>query len=101
MPSMCTFTIKHTYGVPIHVKSHIVVLGNFELQPWTKNDCFSPVVSIPMVRLLTALAVHKKYTIKHGDCKFAFIQAALPEGELTIVKPHVGCPFGGNEPTGD
>ncbi len=95
MPSMCTFTIKRTNGVPTRAKSRIVVLGNFDPRPWTKADCFSPVVSIPMVRLLTALAVHNKRTIKQGDCKFAFIQASLPEDELTIVKPPVGCPFSG------
>jgi hypothetical protein len=48
-----------------------------------------------MVRLLTALAVHNKRTVKQGDCKFAFTQASLPPDELTIVKPPVGCPFSG------
>jgi hypothetical protein len=45
-----------------------------------------------MVRLLTVLAIHNKRTIKQGDCKFAFIQAALPKNEITIVKPPIGCP---------
>jgi hypothetical protein len=48
-----------------------------------------------MVRFLTALAVHNKRTIKQGDCKFAFIQATLPDNEVTIIKPPVGCPFSG------
>lgn len=95
IPSMCTFTVKRTNGVPTRAKSRIVVLGNFDTRPWTKSDCFSPVVSIPMVRLLTALTVHNKRTVKQGDCKFAFIQATLPDNELTIVKPPVGCPFSG------
>jgi hypothetical protein len=93
MPSMCTFTVKKTNGIPTRAKSRIVVLGNFDPRPWTKSDCFSPVVSIPMVCLLTALAVHNKRTVKQGDCKFAFIQASLPADELTIVKPPIGCPF--------
>ncbi len=95
MPSICNFTIKCTNGVPTHAKSWSVVLGNFDPRLWTKTDCFSPVISIPMVRLLTALAVHNKCTIKQGDCKFAFIQTSLPAEELTIVKPPVGCPFSG------
>jgi hypothetical protein len=57
IPSMCTFTIKRTNGIPTRAKSRIVVLRNFDPRPWSKLDCFSPVVSIPMVRLLTALAV--------------------------------------------
>jgi hypothetical protein len=48
-----------------------------------------------MVCLLAALAVHNKQTVKQGDCKFAFIQAALPDDEVMIVKPPVGCPFSG------
>jgi hypothetical protein len=95
MPSMYTFTIKRTNGVPTHAKSWIVVIGNFDPRPWIKTDCFSPVVSIPMVCLLTVLAVHNNCTSKQGNCKFAFIQASLPADELTIVKPPVGCLFSG------
>jgi len=96
MPSMlCCFTVKKANDVPTRAKSRIVVLGNFDPRPWTKSDCFSPVVSIPMVRLITALAVHNRCTVKQGDCKFAFIQASLPESELTIAKPPLGCPFSG------
>jgi len=95
IPSMCTFTIKKTNGVPTRAKSRIVIVGNLDPRPWTKSDCFSPVVSIPMVRLLKPLAVHNKRTVKQGDCKFAFIQASLPENELTIVEPPAGCPCSG------
>jgi hypothetical protein len=75
IPSMCVFTVKHTYGIPTHAKSRIVVLGNLEQPHWNKSDYFSPVVSIPMIHLLTALAVHNGRTLKQSDCKFAFIQA--------------------------
>ncbi len=37
----------------------------------------------------------KKRTLKQGDCKFAFIQATLPEDKITIIKPPIGCPFSG------
>jgi hypothetical protein len=45
-----------------------------------------------LVRLFIALAVHNKCTIKRGNCKFAFIQASLPEDEITLVKPPISCP---------
>jgi hypothetical protein len=93
IPSMCIFTVKHHNGVPTRAKSRVVVLGNLEQKSWSKTDCFSPVFSIPMIRLLTALAVHNGRTLKQADCKFAFIQATLPSEEVTVVKPPLGCPF--------
>ena len=92
---MSTFTVKNTNGIPTHAKSRIVVLRNFDPRPWPKSDCFSPVVTLPMVYRLVAMAVHNKRMLKQGDCKFAFIQATLPPEELTIVKPPHGCPFSG------
>jgi len=73
IPLMCIFTVKHTNGIPTCAKSCIVVLGNLDQHIWSKSDCISPVVSIPMIRLLTALAVQNNRTLKQGDCKFAFI----------------------------
>jgi hypothetical protein len=37
IPSMCTFTVKKTNGVPTRAKSRIVALGNFDHRPWTKT----------------------------------------------------------------
>jgi len=93
IPSMYTFVVKHTNGIPTRAKSRIVVLGNLEQRSWTKADCFSPVISIPMIRFLTALAIQHGQPLQQADCKFAFIQASLPPEEHTIVKPPVGCPF--------
>jgi len=93
IPSMCTFVVKHNNGIPTRAKSHIVVLRNLEQCTWTKADCFSPVISIPMICFLTALAVHKGRTLKQADCKFAFIQASLPSDEHTIIRPPIRCPF--------
>jgi hypothetical protein len=85
--------VKHTNGIPTQAKSCIVILGNLEKRSWTKADCFSPVISIPMIRFLTASAVQNGWMLKQADCKFAFIRASLPSEEHTIVKPPVGCPF--------
>jgi hypothetical protein len=72
IPSMCTFVVKHTNGIPTRAKSRIVVLGNLEQRSWTKADCFSPLISIPMIRFLTALAVQNGRPLQQADCKFAF-----------------------------
>jgi hypothetical protein len=93
IPSMCTFVVKHTNSIPTRAKSRIVVLGNLEQHSWTKANCFCPVISVPMIQFLTALAVQNGRTLKQADCKFALIQASLPPDEHTIVKPPIGCPF--------
>jgi len=61
------------------------------MTPWTKADCYAPVVSLPVVRLLTALAVRHKRPLKQGDFKNAFVQASLPENKTTIIRPPTGC----------
>jgi hypothetical protein len=94
IPSMAVFTIKKdSLGRPLRAKSRIVVLGNRDPVAWSKADCYAPVASLPIVRLLTALAVNHKRTVKQGDCKNAFVQAELPPEEETVVKPPPGCPF--------
>jgi hypothetical protein len=67
IPSTCIFTVKHTDSVPTRAQSRIVVLGNLDRHDWGKLDCFAPVVSIPMIRFLTALAVQHGRTLKQGD----------------------------------
>jgi hypothetical protein len=97
IPSMCVFTVKKdSSGRPLRAKSCIVVLSNKDPTEWTKADCFAPVVSLPVVRMLTALAVQQKRTLKQADCKLAFIQATLPPEEITVVKPPAGCPLSGS-----
>ena len=38
------------------------------------------------------MAVQEGRYLKQGDCKNAFCQPELPEDELCIVKPPMGCP---------
>ena len=96
IPSMCVFTIKKdAFGNPVRAKSRIVVLGNKDPTEWTKADCFAPVVSLPTVRMLTALVIQHQRILKQGDCKNAFVQADLPDKEVTVVKPPAGCPCSG------
>ena len=91
IPSMSIFTVKLKNGIPHRAKCRIVALGNKESTQWTKADCYAPVVSLPVVRLLAALAVRHKRTLKQGDFKNAFVQAPLPDHECTIIRPPPGC----------
>ena len=54
---------------------------------------YAPVVALPIVCMLAALAVQHRWTLKQGDCKNAFIQSCLPEEEVTIVCPPSDCPI--------
>jgi hypothetical protein len=67
IPSMSIFTVKLKNGIPTCAKCRVVALGNKEMTPWTKADCYALVVSLPVVHLLTALAVHHKRPLKQGD----------------------------------
>ena len=58
IPSMNIFNIKtDSEGRPKHAKLRVVVLGDKDPVEWTKAECYTPVVSQPIVRLLTSLAV--------------------------------------------
>ena len=86
---------KDSLGCPHCAKSQIVVLGNKDPTDWAKAECFAQVVSLPVVCMLTALAVQHKCTLKQGYCKLTFVQAHFPPKEVTVVKPPVGCPISG------
>jgi len=43
------------------------------------------------LRLLTALAISHKRTLKNCDIKQAFVQSSLPPNEEYFVKPPIGC----------
>ena len=77
---------------PHCAKCRIVVLSNLELTPWTKNDCYAPMVSQSVLRLLCLDAVGKVCTIKQVDFKNAFCQPKLPPDEVVVVKPPNACP---------
>ena len=92
IPSMGVLTIKPDgHGNPDRAKSCIVVLGNHETMPWSKLDCFTPVVSALVVHLMDALAVRNCTVLKQGDCKNAFCHPILPENAITIIRPP-NCP---------
>jgi hypothetical protein len=75
-------------------------MGNLDSRVWSKADSFFLVVSIPVVDRLAARVIHNRRILKQGDCKFTFIQAMLPDDEITIVKP-LGCPFSALVNTGN
>jgi hypothetical protein len=69
-----------------------VVLGNLDYHQWSKESTYAPVLSQLELRLLTSLAVHHKPVLKNADVKQAFVLANLPEDDIYVVKPPVGCP---------
>ncbi|EJK68971.1 hypothetical protein THAOC_09816 [Thalassiosira oceanica] len=91
---MCVQTIKtDENGAPDRAKSRIVVLGNLEDRLWEKSDRYAPVLQYSSLRLLTSMAVEKRRKLLHqGDFKNAFVQASLPDDEMTIVRPPIGDP---------
>ena len=94
LPTMAISCIKFDeHGQPKRTKYRIVVLGNLDPYSWSKSDCYSPVMSLLELRLLTALAVKKRRVLKNGDVKQAFCQAKLPPGETYVLTPPPGCPL--------
>ena len=92
-PSMCVLVIKPDKdGNPIHAKSCIVVLGNFEDRYSTRSQRYAPVLKYSSLRLLCSKVVGDKQVLQQGDCKNAFCHARLPEDELTIIRPPVDDP---------
>jgi hypothetical protein len=88
IPSMNIFTIKTDLeGWPKQVKSRIVVLGNKDPVDWSKADCYTPVVSQPIVHLMTALAIQTQTTLKQAECKNTFCNSVLPNDEPTVICP--------------
>jgi hypothetical protein len=92
LPSMAIATIKYDeFNRHKRAKYRIVVLGNLDYHNWSKEATAAPVMSQLELRILTALAVFNKRVLKNCDIKQAFVQSYLPDDELYIVKPPVGC----------
>jgi hypothetical protein len=90
---MCVFVVKKdSEGRPVRAKNRIVVLCNPESTPWTKGDCFAPVVTQSATRLLVSMAVENRRILKQADAKDAFCQPTHPEIEVVVVRPPPGCP---------
>ena len=93
IPTMNLFNIKPDMaGNPNRAKSRIVALGNLERRMWSREDKYAPVLSSTASRLLVSMAVEDGRRLKQGDCKNAFCNGILPDDEICIVKPPIGCP---------
>ncbi len=77
---------------PLRAKSCIVVLGNHKDRVWTKPKNYAPNLHPDSMRLMINLAMERHCTLKQGNCKNAFCQGALPDDEITIIKPPIGDP---------
>ncbi len=93
LPSMAIATIKYdAHNRLKRAKYRIVVLGNLDYHQWSKSATAAPVMSQLELRILTALAISHKRSLKNCDIKQAFVQSSLPSNEIYYVKPPVGCP---------
>ena len=94
IPTMAILVIKKDGdGNPIRAKYRIVALGNLDTNPWTKQDCFAPVLSQLELRFIIALAVKQGCIPRTADVAQAFCQAVLPEDEKYVCIPPAGCPL--------
>ena len=93
IPTMNLFTVKNDKeGNPVRAKSRIVALGNLERRIWSREDRYAPVLNSISSRLLLSMAVEDGRRLKQGDCKNAFCNGILPDDEICVVKPPLGCP---------
>ena len=92
LPSMAVSTIKYDeQSNPERAKYRIVVLGNLDPHPWSKTDCFAPIMSHLELRCMIAVAVQLQRSPKTGDFQNAFCQSFLPKQEQHVVRPPPGC----------
>jgi len=93
LPTWAIATIKYDdRNRPKRAKYRLVVLGNLNYHPWSKESTAAPVLSQLELRLLTSLAVYHKRVLKNCDVKQAFIQSTLPSDEEYFLRPPAGCP---------
>eukprot|EP00957_Ditylum_brightwellii_P152899 11637745-Ditylum_brightwellii.AAC.1 len=92
LPTMAISCMKYNHdGIPIRPKYRIVALGNLDTNPWSKADCFAPVLSQMELRLLLSIAVKNKVIPQTGDVSQAFCQSYLPQEEKYVLQPPPGC----------
>ena len=81
---MCVLVVNNDkYGKPLHAKSGIVIMGNFENKLYHKSQRYAPVLKYTSLRLLTAKLVGNKRILQQGDYKNALCNAQLPDDEFT------------------
>ena len=67
---MAISTIKYDEdGRPKRAKYRIVALGNLDNNNWSKSDTYAPVMNLIELRLLAAISIHHRRTLKSGDFK--------------------------------
>ena len=77
-------------GKPLHAKSRIVVLGNFEDRLYQKPQRYALVLKYSPLRLLTATSVGDKRILQQDDFKNSFCKYYLPDNEVTVIRPPIG-----------
>ena len=87
---MCVLVAKNEKdGKPLRAKSRIVVLGNFEDRLYQKSQHYTQVLKYESLCLHTAKEVGDKRTLQQCDCKNAFCNIALPDDDITVIRPPI------------
>eukprot|EP00957_Ditylum_brightwellii_P173438 13205201-Ditylum_brightwellii.AAC.1 len=91
-PTMAILCVKYDPdGNQVRAMYRIVALGNLDTNPWSKANCFTPVLSQMELRLLLSIAVKNKVIPQIGDVSQAFCQSYLPPEEKYVLQPPPGC----------
>ena len=69
-----------------------MVLCNLEQQTWSREDKYAPVLCSTASQLLVSMVVDDGRRLKQADCKNTFCNGILPNDEIYIIKPSIGCP---------
>ena len=77
---------------PIHYKSRIVVLGDFEDRLYQNPQHYASVLKYRCLSILTSKSVGDKHILQQDDFKNAFCNATLLDDEVTVIRPPIGDP---------
>ena len=83
---------KDKHGKPLHAKSCIVDLGDFEDRLYQKYKRYAPVIKYSFLHQLEAKEVGDKLILEQGDYKNEFCKTTLPGDEVMVLRPPIGNP---------
>ena len=91
LPTMAIATIKKDgEGNPVRAKYRIIALGNMDPHPWSKQDCFAPVLSQMELRLLISIAVKLKHYLNLEMCPRPLYKEPYPLMKCTSADHQLG-----------
>jgi histone deacetylase 1/2 len=81
------YKVKHdSAGNVVKYKARLVAKGYAQRQGIDFDEVFAPVARIETVRMLLAVATHRRWNVHHMDVKSAFLNGELEE-EVYVHQP--------------